>query len=140
MASTSTRKVFDAVLAANRKQAMIPAGAQVLGPVRTAPGVVVSGKPTVVVLPGPPRGLQPMWDKGHRDTQSPAGDRRPDEVPCRPRSGYSDCPSRASPKRCAPPRRSIAEFESLEITTCLRRGEMEMVTRYEPDAAHVYDG
>jgi PncC family amidohydrolase len=29
-------------------------------------------------------------------------------------------------------------FERLEITTCLRRGEVEMVTRYEPDAAPVY--
>lgn len=29
-------------------------------------------------------------------------------------------------------------FEQLEITTCLRRGEVEMVTRYEPDAAPVY--
>jgi nicotinamide-nucleotide amidase len=29
-------------------------------------------------------------------------------------------------------------FERLEITTCLRRGEIEMVTRYEPDAAPVY--
>ena len=34
---------------------------QVLDPVGTAPGVVVPGKPTVVVLPGPPRELQPMW-------------------------------------------------------------------------------
>ena len=40
---------------------MIPAGAQVLDPVGTAPGVVVPGKPTVIVLPGPPRELQPMW-------------------------------------------------------------------------------
>jgi nicotinamide-nucleotide amidase len=32
----------------------------------------------------------------------------------------------------------IAGFEALEITTCLRRGEIEMVTRYEPDAAEVY--
>ena len=29
-------------------------------------------------------------------------------------------------------------FERLEITTCLRRGEIEMVTRYEPDAAAAY--
>ena len=29
-------------------------------------------------------------------------------------------------------------FERLEITTCLRRGEVEMVTRYEPDDAPVY--
>lgn len=33
---------------------------------------------------------------------------------------------------------SISGFDSLEITTCLRRGEIEMVTRYEPDAAEVY--
>ena len=33
---------------------------------------------------------------------------------------------------------SIPGFESLEITTCLRRGEIEMVTRYEPDAAASY--
>ena len=32
----------------------------------------------------------------------------------------------------------IAGFERLEITTCLRRGEIEMVTRYEPDAAGSY--
>jgi nicotinamide-nucleotide amidase len=35
--------------------------------------------------------------------------------------------------------RDVAGFEALEITTCLRRGEIEMVTRYEPDAAAVYD-
>lgn len=33
---------------------------------------------------------------------------------------------------------SIPGFDRLEITTCLRRGEVEMVTRYEPDAADVY--
>jgi nicotinamide-nucleotide amidase len=32
----------------------------------------------------------------------------------------------------------IDGFERLEITTCLRRGELEVVTRYEPDAAEVY--
>src|SRR6185312_6447935 len=32
----------------------------------------------------------------------------------------------------------IDEFDRLEITTCLRRGELEIVTRYEPDAAPVY--
>ena len=52
---------FEAMRAANRKQAMVPVGAVVMDPVGTAPGVVVPGKPTVVVLPGPPRELQPMW-------------------------------------------------------------------------------
>ncbi len=33
---------------------------------------------------------------------------------------------------------AVARFSSLEITTCLRRGEIEMVTRYEPEAAPAY--
>lgn len=32
----------------------------------------------------------------------------------------------------------VAGFADLEITTCLRRGELEIVTRYEPDAAESY--
>jgi nicotinamide-nucleotide amidase len=32
----------------------------------------------------------------------------------------------------------LAGFGDLEITTCLRRGELEIVTRYEPNAAGVY--
>ena len=62
---------FDAVRAANRKQALVPKGGsaegvEILDPVGTAPGVVVtraSGVPTVIVLPGPPRELQPMWTR-----------------------------------------------------------------------------
>ena len=34
--------------------------------------------------------------------------------------------------------KTVPGFDALEITTCLRRGEIEMVTRYEPDAADVY--
>ena len=49
-------------MAANRKQAMVPEGAIALDPVGTAPGLVVpAGERVVVVLPGPPRELQPMW-------------------------------------------------------------------------------
>jgi nicotinamide-nucleotide amidase len=31
------------------------------------------------------------------------------------------------------------DLERLEITTCLKRGEIEVVTRYEPDAEEIYD-
>ena len=56
----------EAIRAANRKQAIVPAGATIIEPVGTAPALVVppaEGRdgPTVVVLPGPPRELQPMW-------------------------------------------------------------------------------
>jgi nicotinamide-nucleotide amidase len=128
---------FDAVRAANRKQAMIPAGAQVLDPVGTAPGVVVSGKPTVIVLPGPPRELQPMWFKAIETpgAQDAIGGRtiyRQDTIRMfgLPESGLAETLRGAET--------SIPGFDSLEITTCLRRGEIEMVTRYEPDAAQVY--
>jgi competence/damage-inducible protein CinA-like protein len=128
---------FDAVRAANRKQAMVPAGAQVLDPVGTAPGVVVSGKPAVIVLPGPPRELQPMW---RRAVETPAAQEaiagrtiyRQETIRMfgLPESGLAETLRDAET--------SIPGFDSLEITTCLRRGEIEMVTRYEPDAADVY--
>jgi nicotinamide-nucleotide amidase len=128
---------FDAVLAANRKQAMIPAGAQVLDPVGTAPGVVVPGKPTVVVLPGPPRELQPMWHKAIETSaaqQAVAGRTIYRQETIRmfglPESGLAETLREAET--------SVPGFDSLEITTCLRRGEIEMVTRYEPDARAVY--
>ena len=128
---------FDAVLAANRKQAMVPVGSHVLDPVGTAPGVVVPGKPTVLVLPGPPRELQAMWPAAmaseavqqaiagrtiyHQDTVRMFG---------LAESGLAETLREAE--------RSVPGLTELEITTCLRRGEVEMVTRYEPRSAEVY--
>lgn len=128
---------FESVRTANRKQAMIPVGAQVLDPVGTAPGVVVPGKPAVLVLPGPPRELQPMW---HKAVQTPgvqaaiAGRTVYRQEMVRmfglPESGLAETLREAET--------AVPGFEALEITTCLRRGELEIVTRYEPDAAEVY--
>ena len=129
---------FDAVLAANRKQAMIPAGSEVIDPVGTAPGVVVPGKPAVIVLPGPPRELQPMWDKAIHTAavqEAISGRTRYRQDTVRmfglPESGLAET-LRDAEKR-------IPGFESLEITTCLRRGELEIVTRYEPEAQNAYE-
>jgi competence/damage-inducible protein CinA-like protein len=128
---------FEAVRAANRKQAMIPTGSQVLDPVGTAPGVVVPGKPAVIVLPGPPRELQPMWYKAIQTSaaqQAIAGRTIYRQETIRmfglPESGLAETLRGAEA--------TIPDFNKLEITTCLRRGEIEMVTRYEPDAADVY--
>jgi nicotinamide-nucleotide amidase len=128
---------FDAVRAANRKQAMVPVGAVVLDPVGTAPGVVVPGSPTVMVLPGPPRELQPMWRTA---IQIPAVQQaiaartvyRQDTVRMfgLPESGLAETLRDAEQR--------LPGFASLEITTCLRRGELEVVTRYEPEAVDVY--
>ena len=68
-----------------RKQATIPAGATVLEPIGTAPGLVVAplqeaAGPTIVVLPGPPRELQPMWARG-ADGRAARGRARRDDLP-----------------------------------------------------------
>lgn len=128
---------FEAVMAANRKQAMIPEGAHVLNPVGTAPGVVVPGSPTVVVLPGPPRELQPMWhtavdDDAFQQAVANRTEYRQETVRMfgLPESGLAETLREAE--------QSVAGFDRLEITTCLRRGELEIVTRYEPDAEASY--
>ncbi len=128
---------LDAVRAANRKQAMIPVGAHVINPVGTAPGVVVPGRPTIVVLPGPPRELQPMWPLAVETDavqRAIAGRTTYRQETVRmfglPESGLADTLRDAE--------QSVDRFDRLEITTCLRRGEIEMVTRYEPDAAGIY--
>ena len=128
---------FEAVRAANRKQALIPAGAHVIDPVGTAPGVVVGGKPTIIVLPGPPRELQPMWPVAVQTAavqEAIAGRTTYRQETVRmfglPESGLADTLRDAEGR--------VGGFERLEITTCLLRGEIEMVTRYEPDAAGIY--
>ena len=129
---------FDAVRAANRKQALVPEGSFIIDPVGTAPGVVVPGTPTVVVLPGPPRELQPMWRTavGTDAVQHAlAGRTEYRQQMIRmfglPESGLADTLRDAE--------EGIESYGELEITTCLRRGEIEMVTRFEPAAAGVYD-
>jgi nicotinamide-nucleotide amidase len=128
---------FESMRAANRKQAMVPAGAQVLDPVGTAPGVVVPGTPAVIVLPGPPRELQPMW---HTAIETPAA-----QQAIAGRTTYRQgmirifgLPESGLAESLRDAKASIPGFDALEITTCLRRGEIEMVTRYEPDAADIY--
>jgi nicotinamide-nucleotide amidase len=128
---------FDAVRAANRKQALVPEGAYVIDPVGTAPGVVVPGRPVVVVLPGPPRELQGMWE------EATSTDFFRDAVAERTRFALSTLrlfglPESGMAETLRHAEREIEGFERLEITTCLRRGEVEVVVRHEPDGASAY--
>jgi nicotinamide-nucleotide amidase len=124
---------FDAVRASNRKQALVPEGAHVIYPAGTAPGLVVPGKPAIVVLPGPPRELHAMWPEAVETEafQAAVGGR----------TRYSQqtlrlfgIPESEIAETLRVAERSVEGFEELEITTCLRRGEVEMVTRWEPEA------
>jgi nicotinamide-nucleotide amidase len=124
----------EAVREANRKQAMVPEGSIALDPVGTAPGLVVPAEGRfVVVLPGPPRELQPMW---------PAAIATP---PLRellgrasPLNGYTLRMFGIPESEIA---KSLRELEAegialpeVEVTTCLRRGEIEIDVRYRDEA------
>ena len=132
-----------AIEAATRKQATIPAGAEILGPAGTAPGLVVApadgrSGPTAVVLPGPPGELHRLWP----EAVETAGFRTAT-------TGRSDFEHRML-RLLGIPESEIAEtlrvgderidgFEALEVTTCLRRGELEVAVRYEPPALPAWE-
>ena len=123
-----------------RKQALVPEGAQSIPPTGTAPGVAIAATgtlPAILVLPGPPGELQAMWPAA-LDTAAVA------DVLAR-RSVFGQATIRAyglSEADLAATLRSAeqqtAGFETLEITTCLQLGELEMVTRYPASSADAY--
>ncbi len=134
----------DALREANRKQAVIPKGSTVLEPVGTAPGLIVPpadgpppGRPVVVVLPGPPRELQPMWaaavqTEPIRAVLAGAGEFRRGILRL---YGIPEAEIANTLRAADAGGLSLAE---LEITTCLRRSEIEVVIRYEPPAEADY--
>jgi nicotinamide-nucleotide amidase len=133
----------EALRAGNRKQAMVPQGATILEPVGTAPGLVVppaDGRagPTVLVLPGPPGELQAMWETALRT-----------EALQRALAGAGVYEQRVM-RLYGVPESEIARslraieaggvpLERLEITTCLRRGEIEIATVFPPEAEGAYE-
>ncbi|MEX0993663.1 MAG: competence/damage-inducible protein A [Solirubrobacterales bacterium] len=128
----------EALAVANRKQAMVPRGAVALDPVGTAPGLVVpADEQTVVVLPGPPRELQESWAQ--------AVETKPFRAVLAGAVAYETRMLRMfglPESEIAASLREIGEqidLESLEITTCLRRGELEVTIRTPPGAADAAD-
>ncbi len=129
----------EAVLEANRKQAMVPEGATPLDPVGTAPGLVVpAGERIVIVLPGPPRELQPMWPAALSTAPVQAVLGR-----ATPLRGYTLRMFGVPESEIAKSLREIegdgVGLDAVEITTCLRRGEIEIDVRYRDEAAAVAD-
>jgi nicotinamide-nucleotide amidase len=122
----------EAVREANRKQAMVPEGATALDPAGTAPGLVVPADgQVVIVLPGPPRELQEMWP---RALATPAAE----EVlgRARPYRTMSIRMFGIPESELAKELREIEDggvsLDQLEVTTCLRGGELVTDIRYRP--------
>jgi PncC family amidohydrolase len=123
----------DALREANRKQAMVPRGATVIDPAGTAPGLVVpTDGPTVIVLPGPPRELHEMWPRALDTSEA--------RVVLEGIAPYRNASLRLfgiPESELAKTLREIGEetdLSPLEITTCLRRAELEVDIRYRPGA------
>jgi nicotinamide-nucleotide amidase len=123
-----------------RKQALVPEGATVLEPVGTAPGLVVppaDGRtgPVVLVLPGPPSELQAMWSAAVAAApvrQALAGREELRQETVR-LWGTLESELAATLRDAGP------VLDGLEISTCLRDGELEIVTRFPPPAQPAYD-
>ena len=125
-----------------RKQATIPLGATVLEPVGTAPGLVVppaedGAGPTIVVLPGPPRELQPMWGQALQTEALRAAIKGATTYRQQMLRLFGIPESEIAETLRVAARDGVA-LAQLEITTCLKGGEIEVVTRYEPAAEDTY--
>ena len=130
----------EAMRAGNRKQAVIPAGATILEPVGTAPGLVVegAGRPVVVVLPGPPGELRPMWAAAVETPPLRGLFNRAGTLESRMLRLYGVPEAEIAQSLLAIEGDGVP-LDRLEITTCLRRGEIEIATVFAPDAAPAYD-
>ncbi|MGH3264434.1 MAG: nicotinamide-nucleotide amidohydrolase family protein, partial [Trebonia sp.] len=129
-----------ATAAATRKQALVPVGANALAPVGTAPGLVVPAAdgrigPPVLVLPGPPRELQGMWPAAIADPFVQVALSGRQEL----RQATIRLWGTPESELAATMRDKAARRSDLEVTTCLRDGELEIVTRYGPAAQSAYD-
>lgn len=124
---------------ATRKQAMVPAGATTVRPAGTAPGLVVPAPdgPVVVVLPGPPRELQAMFGPAMQTEPVRAVLSR-----SAPREGMLLRLFFLPESEIAATLRGLEsrmDLSALEVTTCLRSGELEVDIRYQPGSEAVRD-
>lgn len=131
----------DALRAANRKQAVVPKGSTLIDPAGTAPGLVVpvDGGPVVIVMPGPPRELHAMWPRALEiEPVRSILDR------AEPYAGVMLRLFGLPESEIAKSLREIEEegvaLDALEITTCLRKGELEIEVRHRPGAEDALAG
>jgi nicotinamide-nucleotide amidase len=133
----------DSLRSTSQKQSMQPVGATPLPPVGTAPGSIVppSGSlagPLVVVLPGPPRELTPMWEDA--TVREPLASLLAQAAPFEERMlRVVGLPESDLAAALTEIETSGVAIDRLEITTCMRSGEIEIVTRFAPSDSPVYD-
>lgn len=129
-----------ALAAAVEKQSLVPEGATPIAPTGTAPGIAIpaaAGLPAVLILPGPPRELQAMWPQALAMPAVAEVLSRADDVAHHTLRAYGlSEPDLAQTLRRA--EQEVDDYRSLEVTTCMRGGELEIETRYAQDAEPAY--
>jgi nicotinamide-nucleotide amidase len=90
------------------------------------------------VLPGPPRELQPMWQQAI-ETDALRGALSGATVYRQRTLRLFGIPESEIAETLRIAEREGVELSALEVTTCLKRGEVEVVTRYEPAAEGAYE-
>lgn len=117
-----------ALKAAATKQSLVPKGAGVLMPAGTAPGAVLNASGClIIVLPGPPSELQIMWQAvlssdGFKEAlgQTEMRMQRTLRFISIPESDFAKTQRELG---------DSLDLSKLEITTCMRRAELEVVIR-----------
>ncbi len=123
----------EAVREGNRKQAMVPEGTTAIDPAGTAPGLVVPADgQVVIVLPGPPRELKEMWPKAVATEAARAvlDGAEPFRTMSIRMFGIPESELAKSLREIA----DETDLSALEITTCLRGGELVTDVRSRPGA------
>jgi nicotinamide-nucleotide amidase len=117
---------------------MVPEGATTVDPAGTAPGLVVPAGPvTVIVLPGPPGELHAMWDDAISKPAARAVLDRAEPF----RTGTMRLFGMPESELAKTLREveSEVDLEPLEITTCLRGGELVVDVRYRDGGDVAWD-
>ena len=130
----------EAVREANRKQAMVPEGATAIDPAGTAPGLVVPADgQVVIVLPGPPRELQDMWPRAlaSQPAEEVLGRAEPYKTMSIRMFGI---PESELAKALREVEDGGVPLDQLEVTTCLRGGELVTDVRHRDGAEEAAEG